>query len=462
MPRLSVLLILLCASGVQAQAPPPAQDVEQYRAAAEMIIAAALADSSAFERMAYFVDRYPQRLSGSDMLERSIDWVLAELEADGLENVRGQEVMVPHWVRNEESLRMIAPRLEEMPLIGLGGSIGTPAGGITASALVVRSFDELEARSDEVPGRIVVFNAPFTTYGQTVQYRVRGPVEAARHGAVAALVRSITPVSLQTPHTGMLRYADDVERIPAAAITIEGAELLQRFQDRGVPVELTLELGAEMLPDALSRNAIAELVGREKPEEVIVLGGHIDSWDVGQGAMDDAAGVVITWEAVRLLKDLGLRPRRTLRFIAWTNEENGLRGAWEYRNSLDSLELANHVFALESDSGVFEPVGIGVTASDAAFAMVKPIETLMMPLLTQSSVYETGVIRGGGGADIGPLMAEGVPGAGVNTDAERYFWYHHSEADTVDKLDPNHMARAVAMVAIFVYVVAEMEERLPR
>jgi carboxypeptidase Q len=457
--RLLPLALLLLAVPAAAQ---PTFDPEPYRPAVERIFAAALADSAAFQRTAHLVDYYPRRLSGSQMLEDAIDWVLDELRRDGLENVRGQEVVVPHWERGEESLDMVRPRPEALPLLGLGGTIGTPADGITAEVMVVRSFEELEARSDEAAGRIVVFNAPFTTYGATVQYRVRGATEAARHGALAALVRSVTQVSLQTPHTGMLRYAEDVEPIPAAAITIEGAELLQRFQDRGDRPVVTLRLGARTLPDALSRNVIAELVGRERPEEVVVLGGHIDSWDVGQGAHDDAAGVVVTWEAVRLLHELGLRPRRTVRFVAWTNEENGLRGAWAYRNALSDQELADHVLALESDSGVFEPVNFGVTASDAAFAVLKGIEPLLLPVLSEGQARERGIVRGGGGADISPLMAEGVPGVGFHTDDHRYFWTHHTEADTVDKLDPGEMARAVAAIAAFVYVVAEMPERLPR
>lgn len=461
MPRPFFLLgCLLIASTAHAQ--QVAYDVEPYRAAAERIIQAALADSAAYERTAYLADTYPGRLSGSENLERAIDWTLAQLEADGLENVRAQEVSVPHWERGEESLALVEPYARPLAMLGLGGSVATPAGGITAEVLVVGSFDELAERADEVSGRIVVFNVPFTIYGETVQYRVRGAAEAARHGALAALVRSVTPISLQTPHTGSTRYVEDVPPIPTAAITIEDVELLQRFQDRGEPAVVTLHMSARMLPDALSRNVIAELVGREHPEEIVVLGGHIDSWDVGQGAHDDAAGVLVTWEAVRLLHRLGLRPRRTVRFVAWTNEENGLQGALEYRTALTDEELANHVFALESDSGVFEPVSFGVTASDEAFARLKAIEPLLIPVLGQSEVRQTGVTRGGGGADIGPLMREGVPGAGFYTDDWRYFWYHHTEADTVDKLDPGHMARAVAAIAVFVYVVAEMEERLPR
>ena len=383
------------------------------------------------------------------------------MEADGLENVRGEPVMVPHWVRGEESAVLVEPREERLVMLGIGNSVGTPPGGITAEVLVVGSFEELEARRDEVPGKIVLFNVPFTTYGQTVRYRTRGASEAAKHGAVAGLVRSVTPYSMQTPHTGTLSYDEEQPKIPHAALTIEGAELLQRMQDRGERIVVTLTMGAEMLPDAESRNIVGELVGRERPEEIVVIGGHIDSWDVGQGAMDDAGGVVVTWEAVRLLDALGLRPRRTIRVVGWTNEENGLRGAIAYRDQ-HADELHNHVLAAEIDGGVFAPFGLGVTAGDSAFALLEPIGALMAPVLEQSADRPSGIVRGGGGADISPLMAEGIPGAGFLVESSRYFWYHHTAADTADKLDPREVQRCVAAMAIFAYVVAEMPERLPR
>ncbi len=453
--RSLAFLLLLIAAPLVAQ---PALDIEPYRVAADRIIEAALADSAAFERLAEMVDAYPRRLSGSVMLEESIDWMLAEMSADGFENVRGEEVMVPHWVRGEESVTLIEPRREELAMLGIGNSVGTPPEGITAEVLVVGSFEELEARRTEAEGKIVLFNVPFTTYGETVQYRTRGANEAARYGAVASMLRSVGPVSLQTPHTGMLRYEEGLAQIPHAALTIEGAEFLQRLADRGERIVVTLKMEAQMLPDAVSRNAIGELVGREHPDEIVVIGGHIDSWDVGQGAMDDAGGVVVTWEAVRLLKALGLRPRRTIRVVGWTNEENGLAGGNAYRDAYAD-DLDNHILAAEIDGGVFAPLGLGVTASDAAFALVEPIGELMRPVLEEGA---PGITRGGGGADIGPLMREGVPGAGFRVVGDTYFWYHHTEADTLDKLDANEVQRCVAAMAIFAYVVAEMPERLPR
>jgi carboxypeptidase Q len=260
---------------------------------------------------------------------------------------------------------------------------------------------------------------------------------------------------MNTPHTGALRYQLGVPHIPAAAITVEDARMLRRMQDRGERIVVRLEMGARMLPDALSRNVVAELRGRERPDEVVVLGGHIDSWDVGQGAMDDGGGSVAAWEAVRLMQRLGLRPRRTVRVVLWTNEENGLRGGMEYRNAhID--ELDRHVLAIESDAGVFKPLGFGFTGSDAAFAMVRDVGTLL------DRIGAGGVTRGGGGADIGPLMQLGVPGMGLRVDGERYFWYHHSEADTLDKLDPRELAECVAALAVMAYVVADLPEALPR
>jgi carboxypeptidase Q len=372
--------------------------------------------------------------------------------------------MVPVWERGEESLRLVAPLERELVVLGLGGSVGTPPEGITAPVVVVRTFEELTTRAAEVAGKIVLFNAPFTNYGETVRFRIGGASAAAQAGAAASLIRSVGPFSMETPHTGTMRYQEGDRPIPHAAVTIEGAALLQRMADRGETPVVTLRMGARTAPDALSRNAVAELRGRERPEEVVVIGGHIDSWDVGQGAMDDAGGSVVAWEALRLLHDLGLRPRRTIRVVLWTNEENGLRGALAYADSVRAANaMDRHVLAVESDGGVFAPVGFGFTGSEAAFALVEPIEALLAPLLhVDSTRYEPGVVRGGGGADIGPLMREGVPGMSLNTANERYFWYHHTPADTVDKLDPAEVARCVAAMAIMAYVVADMPEALPR
>jgi len=246
-----------------------------------------------------------------------------------------------------------------------------------------------------------------------------------------------------------------VRRIPHAAISAEDATMLRRMIERGERPVVRLRMSARQLPDSPSRNVIGEITGRERPEEVIVIGGHIDSWDVGMGSMDDGGGVVAAWEVLRVLQRLGLRPRRTIRVVGWTNEENGLRGGLGYRDQ-HAGELANHVLAIESDGGVFRPRGFGFTGSDSAFSLVQRIGALLGPIGADT------ITRGGGGADIGPIMQRGVPGMGLQVDGTRYFWFHHTEADTPDKLDPREMAQCVAAMAVMAYVVAEMPERLPR
>jgi carboxypeptidase Q len=427
----------------------------RYQPVADRIIAAALADSSAYQRLGELVDRFGPRLSGSENLERALDWILEQMRADGLQNARGEPVMVPRWVRGAESAELVEPRRRRLPVLSLGGSVGTPQGGITAEVVVVGGYDELTARAAEAQGKIVLFDVPFTSYGETVQYRWGGAVAAAKAGAVASLLRSVTPHSLQSPHTGVMGYEEGTPRIPHVAVTVEDAMMMRRMIERGDRVVVHLEVGAETLPDVPSRNAVAELTGRERPDEVVVLGGHVDSWDVGQGAMDDGGGIVASWEALRLLTRLGLRPRRTVRVVLWTNEENGLRGGLGYRDQ-HRAELDRHVLAIESDAGVFRPTGYGFSGSDSAYAIVRQVGRLL------DGIGAGRLDRGGGGADIGPIMAEGVPGMGLNVEDEKYFWYHHSDADTVDKLDPREMAQCVAALAVMAYVVADLPEALPR
>jgi carboxypeptidase Q len=447
-----------CAPQRNEPAPDEGADSElvaTYRAAADRLIAAATADSAAWKRLAELTDRFGHRFSGSESLERALDWILAEMAEDGLENVRGEPVMVPRWVRGEESATLVSPRAADLPMLALGGSIGTPPGGIEAEVLVVSDFDELERRAGEARGKIVLFDAPFVSYGETVQYRSSGAVAAARAGALASLIRSVGPFGMRTPHTGAMRYDDSVPRIPHAAITAEDAAMLHRMADRGETLVVRLRMGARMLPDVQSRNVMGEVVGSEFPDEVVVLGGHIDSWDVGTGAMDDGGGVVAAWEAVRLIKELGLRPKRTIRAVGWTNEENGLRGGTGYRDA-HLAELDKHVLAIESDAGVFKPQGFGFTGSDAAWDIIRSLAPLLAPIGADS------LVRGGGGADIGPIMERGVPGIGLNVDGTRYFWYHHTAADNVDKIDPHDIALCTAAMAIVAFVVANLPEPLPR
>jgi carboxypeptidase Q len=428
---------------------------DRYRPVADSIITAALRDSSAWNRLAEMTDRFGNRLSGSDALEHTIDWVIQQMQQDGLANVRGEPVMVPHWVRGQESAELMSPRRARLVMLGLGGSVGTPARGIEAPVMVVTSFDDLNRRASEARGKIVLFDVPFTGYGQTVRYRTGGASAAAKVGAVASLIRSVSSYSIRNPHTGVMTYDSTAPKIPAAALSVEDAMMVHRMVDRGDRVVLRLTMGARTLADAPSRNVMGELVGRERPEEVVVLGGHIDSWDVGAGAMDDGGGVVVSWEAVRLLKRLGLTPRRTIRVVGWTNEENGSRGGLGYRDA-HQAELPNHILAFESDGGVFRPSGFGFTGGDSARAMVREIAGLLRRIGADT------ITAGGGGADIGPIAQTGVPAMSPNVDGSRYFWFHHSDGDTVDKLDAREMAQCVAAFAVMIYVVADMPDRLPR
>lgn len=454
MPRMTLVralfLILICATSSAAQSIS-----QQYSDAADRLIRAATTDSATYQRLVELTDRFGPRLSGSDNLERAIDWILARMKEDGLDNVRGEPVMVPRWVRGRESAELIAPRRVNLPMLGLGGSIGTPPGGITAEVLVVSDFEELTRRAPDARGKIVLFNVPFTNYGATVRYRTQGAIAAARAGAVASMIASVASYSMRTPHTGTMSYDSTVPRIPHAAITVEDAQMLHRMQRRGERIIVRLSMEAQTWPDAQSRNVVAEIRGREKPDEVVVLGGHIDSWDVGTGAMDDAGGCVAAWHAVLLMKKLGLKPRRTVRVVMWTNEENGLRGGNAYRDAHRN-ELDKHVLAIESDAGVFKPLGYGVTASDSAFAIIKEVGKLL------DRIGAGNIQRGGGGADIGPIMALGVPGMGLNVQGDKYFWFHHSDADTVDKLDAHEVNLATATLAIMAYVIADLPQALPR
>ncbi len=426
-----------------------------YQSDGYRLMDAALSDTIGFERLANLCDTFGPRFSGTDNLEKAIDWILSEMKTDGLENVHGEDVMIPKWVRGNESAQMISPWKKKLHMLGLGGSIGTPAEGITAEVLVVSSYDELKEKSAEANGKIVLFNVPFTNYGKTVQYRSGGAIAAAKAGAVASIIRSVGPYSMNTPHTGGMRYEDGVNKIPHAAITVEDAAMIARMDARGQKVIITLKMEGHYEDDALSRNVIAEIKGSKFPDEVIVMGGHIDSWDVGQGAMDDGGGCVAAWQGLKLMKKLGLRPKRTIRVVLWTNEENGLRGGNAYRDAHKN-ELDDHILAIESDGGVFKPSGFGFTGSEEAFNMLTDIGTLLAPI-------ESGKItKGGGGADIGPIMREGVPGMGLKVDGSKYFWFHHTNADTWDKLDRNEFNRCVATMAVMAYVVADMPERLPR
>ncbi|MBN9689631.1 MAG: M20/M25/M40 family metallo-hydrolase [Verrucomicrobia bacterium] len=446
-----------------AQPPPGAGGkTNAYQVPAELksrlvaLVAAATNSPEGFERLAYLCDAFGARPTGSTNLRSAVDWILDRMSADGLSSVRGEPVEVSRWIRGAEACELRLPQVERLPILGLGGTVPTPAGGLTAPVLVVTNFLELQQRSAEAHGRIVVFNSPFTGYGDAVRYRWSGAVAAAQAGAVASLIRSVTPFSLRTPHTGAMKYDESVPAIPHAALAPEDAERLARWQARGVTPVLHLNLENQRDASGRCRNVLAELKGREFPDEVIVLGGHVDSWDVGQGAQDDAGGCIAAWEAVRLMQHLKLQPRRTLRVVLWTNEESGLAGAKGYR-AAHRHELARHVAAIESDSGTFSPTGFGFTGSEAGGAVIRGILEVLEETLGAGKFT-----LGAGEADLGPLMEEGVPALGLRTAGDRYFWVHHSDADTVDKVSPVDLARCTACLAVMAFALADLDFPLPR
>ena len=455
MPRLRpVLFAAIAVSAVVAAAGQP-DWLAAYRPIAAQLIAESRSSEFAWNRLAELTDTFGPRLSGSENLELAIDWAVRTMQADGLENVRKEPVMVPKWVRGHESLHLIQPVRQPLPMLGLGNSVGTPPGGIEADVLVVSSFDELDRRAAEVKGRIVLFNVPFTNYGQTVQYRSNGPSRAAARGAVAMLLRSVGPTGLRTPHTGSTTYAAGAPKIAAAAIPAEDADRFQRLSDRRVPIRVRLEMDAHFEPDAQSYNVLAELRGRELPNQIVLVGCHFDSWDVGVGASDDGGGCIVTWDAVRLMKKLGLQPRRTVRVVLFTNEENGLRGGNGYRDA-HADELENHVLLLESDGGVFDFAGFGFTGPDSARRTVTEIASLL------GGLGATTIFPSGGGADIGPsATAAGIPTMSHNVTGD-YFLVHHTPADTIARITPRQMSDNAAAIAVMAYVVADLPTRLGR
>jgi carboxypeptidase Q len=450
---LLVTLFLAAGSAMVAAQSGSGSWLDAYRQPAARLIAEAMGDSFAWRRLALLTDTAGNRLSGTPQLDKAIQWALAEMKRDGLDNVHAEPVMVPKWVRGRESAEIVEPAKHAIAMLGLGESIGTPASGLQAEALVVHSFDELDQNSAKAKGRIVVFNVPFTTYNDSRPIRSNATTRAAHYGGVAALVRSIGPPGLRLAHTGSLQYASGTTKIPGAAIATEDADRLQRMSDRGEKIVIRLQMEAHFEADAESANVVGELRGREKPQELVVIGGHLDSWDVGAGASDDGGGCVATWEALRLMKKLGLQPRRTVRVVLWTNEENGTRGARAYRDR-HAAELDNHVMMLEADDGLFPPVSFGVTSSQKAFETVAAIASLL------KSINADHVTPGGGGSDIDPSVQAGkIPSLSYDGTGN-YFLIHHTQADTVDKIDPVDVSRAAAAIAVLTYVVADMPVRL--
>ena len=410
----------------------------------DTLLAAARADRArTWSRIVALCDGFGARPTGSRALAQAIDWSLARFEEDGLVNVRAQPVTVPVWERGAESLTLTAPYEEELALLGLGGSIGTK--GVEGSVVVVSSFEDL---GPHVAGKIVLFDKPMEEgtpsilrYGPAVSYRSQGASRAASFGAVAALVRSVTTRSLATPHTGSMRYAEGVTQIPSASVTVEDAGRIARLVATGVDVRVRLAMGARRLPDAPSANAIAEIAG--ETDEVVVIGAHIDSWDVGTGAQDDGAGVIHVIEAMRHMRALGVTPKRTIRAVLFTNEEFGLAGARAY----DEAHGAEpHAAAIESDLGAGRPLGWTATGNATQLAWF------------MGALAPTGqrLLGPGGGADIGPLEARGVLVIGLAPDDARYFDIHHTHADTLDKIDPEALTEGVAQMAALAWRLANL------
>jgi len=427
---------------------------------AHALISEAVDSRGAHADLTRLVDEVGPRLSGSAGAERAVVWALDQFRAMGVE-ARREPVLVPVWVRGTERGEVLAAAGRPgspLALTALGGSPGTPKGGIEGQVVEISSLAELQEKGAAVKGRVVFFNHAMGVPGDYRKFgelRTKGPAAAGKLGAVAALVRSLATATLRSPHTGSTRFEEGAHLIPAAAISVEDAELLHRLVARG-PVRVRLELGCRILPEAMSSNVVADLAGREHPEEVVLLGAHLDSWDLASGAQDDGAGVALVLETARLLAKLPVRPRRTVRFVLYMNEENGLRGAKTYA-AAHAAELARHVAAMEMDAGAGKPLGVAVKAGPGGGALV---ERWLPPL----AAVGAGVLLPdeAGGADLSPLAAARVPVVSVMQDMSRYFDIHHSAADTLDKIDPEAFSKTSGAVVWVTYALAESAEVLPR
>lgn len=409
-----------------------------------------------YNELAKFVDTYGARISGSQVLEDSIDYMIQLTRVEEINDIVTEELEVPHWIRGTEKITMIQPRVKNIALLGLGRSITTPPEGIQAEVVVVSNFDELLKLSDnDVKGKIVLYDPVFTTYGETVVYRSQGASKAAEKGAVASLVKSIAPFSINSPHTGYQHYEDNVKKIPAAAITIEDADLLRRFYNRGIKIVLNITMSST-LETKTSRNTLIDLKGTENPEKIVIVSGHIDSWDVGQGAMDDGGGLFISWATPVILKSLNLRPKRTIRSIFWTAEELGLIGAYAYEEKHRN-ESKNINFIMESDESTFAPRGLGVAGTQKARCIVAEILKLFKSINASTLVEEDSP-----GSDITVITKTGVPGASLHNANNRYFWFHHTEGDTMNVESPEELDLCAAFWTSVAYIIADISEDIPR
>jgi carboxypeptidase Q len=472
-----IVLLLSLSWAAWSQTPPAKSQADssahgfsrELRDQLQAVRDAALSSDYAWQRLAHLTENIGPRPAGSAQAQAAAEYVAAEMRKLGLD-VRLEPAQVSHWIRGEEKAQLVeypgqAPETtQRLVLATISGSSATPAEGITAEVVVVHNFDELTALGREkVAGKIVLYNVPyderkalagmaFEAYGEAVVYRGRGAKAAAELGAVASLIRSVGGADYRLPHTGYSTPAG----IPAAALAAEDADLVEHLAAQG-RVRMHLTLTPQSLPDVTGYNVVADLKGSEHPEQIVVVSGHLDSWDLGRGAIDDGAGVVISMAAAELLQRLHIRPRRTLRVIAWIDEENGGGGHEAYAKTHAS-ELPNHIAAIESDAGAGHPIGFYLKMPPAATAALQPLRDILRPV--GATVFRS--TEHSPGSDIEPLVEAGVPGIGFIQDGRKYFDYHHSAADTLDKVDPQELRENAAAMAVLGYALASMPEPLPR
>ncbi len=432
---------------------------------------AALNSDYSYERLSELTDQIGPRLSGSAGAAAAVNLIADDLRQIGMQ-VSLQPVKVPHWVRGIETAELVdypkrpAGITQKIVLTALGGSSATPAEGLTLPVLVIHSMEELTERQAEVKGRIVLFDVAYDqhladnglsmkAYGEAGLYRFRGPAAASRMGAAAALVRSVGGADYRIPHTGATGWGKEAP-IPAAAVTAEDAMLMTRLAARG-EIKIHLTLTPETLPDADSFNVVADLGGSDKDPEVVIVSGHLDSWDLAQGAIDDGAGLVTAMGVANVFKKLGLHPHRTVRIIGWMNEENGTRGAKAYFEA-HSGQMKKHVATIESDTGAGRPLGLIASMNASDENLLAPLKSLMRSIGTPV----VDVRAYAGGADVSPMTAQGVPSFEPLLDNRNYFSYHHTPADTLDKVDPENLRRQVAMLAMLTWYLAEMPVSIPQ
>jgi carboxypeptidase Q len=470
-PICALLLFANFAAWAQTpQAAPPAPIFsKELRDQLQTVRDAALTSDYAWHQLEHLTENIGPRPAGSPQAQAATEYVAAEMRKLGLD-VHLEPAQVSHWIRGEERAQLVeypgqAPATtQRLVLATISGSSATPAEGITADVVVVHNFDELTALGREkVAGKIVLFNIPyderkalagmaFEAYGEAVVYRGRGAKAAAELGAVASLIRSVGGADYRLPHTGYSVPAG----IPAAALAAEDAGLVEHLAAQG-RVRMHLTLTPQSLPDVTGYNVVADLKGSEHPEQIVVVSGHLDSWDFGRGAIDDGAGVAISMATAELLQRLHIRPRRTLRVIAWMDEENGGGGHQAYAKT-HAPEFPNHIAAIESDAGAGHPLGFYLKMSPAAIAALHPLLDILRPV--GSTVFRS--TEHSPGSDIDPLVEAGVPGIGIIQDGRKYFDYHHTAADTLDKVDPQELRENAAAMAVMGYALASMPELLPR